>query len=105
MAATRHHLLIEQGSDYVVTIPVSGVSGTLTDWDAAGQIRESVDGTLLHELSCDVGESAVTIEIPAATSSAWTWTRGVYDVKLTAPGGGASRLIKGAVLVDPQVTR
>ncbi|MFI6634264.1 hypothetical protein ACIBI7_35745 [Nonomuraea fuscirosea] len=45
------------------------------------------------------------LHIPGATSAAWTWRVGVYDLELVDVGGRPLRLLQGAVRVTGEVTR
>jgi hypothetical protein len=60
---------------------------------------------VLHTLALTLSGTAVTLRIPAATSAAWTFSLGRYDVELTAPDGTVTRLVEGSVVVRPEITR
>ena len=110
MAVRTYHLIVDQGANYALSIPVLNDNGgptTVTGWTVTGQIRAYPNGsTVLHELELTVGGTTVTLQIPAADSSAWTWRTGRYDVELTSPDGLVkARLIEGLVVVRPEVTR
>lgn len=49
----------------------------------------------------------IDIEIPAATTEAWTWTSGVYDLEMVIPGSpeDVTRAVEGRIRVTPEVTR
>lgn len=106
MPALDYPLEIEQGADYKRTVPVLGLTGDLTGWTVAGQIRgEHVSAPLLHTLDVTCVGSNVVLHVPAATSASWGWRTGRYDVELTDPDGVPVRLLQGPVTVSPEVTR
>lgn len=109
MPSTVFDLIVDQGSDYELTVPVLDGAGqplSLASWAAAGQVRASTSSsTILHTLSLTTVGTTVVLRIPAAASTAWTWRSGRYDVELTGPTGDVIRLLEGLVLVRPQVTR
>ena len=110
----RYHLRISQGATFQLTIPVldeNGNPASLSGMTARGQIRaHAAATTILHEwtmldagLAFDGGN--VVLSVPAATSSAWTFRTGSYDVELIDGDGDITRLIEGHVIVHPEVTR
>ncbi|MEV7011692.1 hypothetical protein [Streptosporangium sp. NPDC051022] len=110
---------IEQGSDFeaeltLFTKPPNPQPMMLTGYRARAQIRPSYGtGTaVLYELTTENGRftidgpaGKIKISIPAEDSSAWMWLEGVYDLELISPTGRPTRLLKGPVTVDPEVTR
>jgi hypothetical protein len=110
MPALEYALLVEQGSDYRRAIPVfdriTKQSQDVTGWTAAGQIRATpTSDSVLCQLDLTPDGTDVMLFIPAAESSTWTWTKARYDIEVTSPSGDKSRIIKGLVIVDPEVTR
>lgn len=111
--ALRFDIVIDQGSDYVLVLPVLTGEGTpqpLTDWSARGQVRRfAVDTTVLHDFAPQLSlvGSEVRISVPASVSSGWAWTStsASYDIELVAPDGAITRLVEGHVIVRPEVTR
>lgn len=105
MAALDYPLEIEQGADYgPLAFPISGV-GSLAGWSVAGQVRmDHPSRGLLHTLDVTCSGTDVVLHVPAAASAAWGWRSGRYDVELTSPTGKVTRVLKGAVRVDPEVT-
>ena len=47
----------------------------------------------------------INIRIEASATEAFAFDAGIYDLKLTAPDGTATRLVEGKVKVNPDVTR
>lgn len=111
----RDDLQIKQGENWPTadspgTWPVLDASNqplALVGYTAKAQIRDPYDGTLLHEWTVAAGTMTlstgqIALTVPAATSAAWTWTFGRWALELTAPNGAVTRLVEGAVLVDPE---
>jgi hypothetical protein len=109
-----YHLVIEQGATSQYAWPVlddEGLSLDLTGYTAKAQVRRSWDSTdVLHEWDSGAGTillqgSSVILVTAPDTSLAWTWSRGVYDLLITATDGTVSRVSSGTIAVSPGVTR
>lgn len=110
MAARSFLMVIDQGADYRLTIPVLDSEdnpSSVVGWTAQGQIRHSTsDDVVLHEFDLEVETTSVALRIPADSSSTWTFRNARYDIEIVSPDGGTtSRLLDGQVLVRPEVTR
>jgi hypothetical protein len=87
-----------------VVIPVTGYTALL-------EIRDKPGGVLLHKLTSDVdggltlGGAAGTIrvQIPSATTKAWTWEDGLYELWLIHSTGAKIPLLEGPVTAQPAV--
>jgi hypothetical protein len=108
MPALCYDLIIDQGTDYTRSIPVLGLADgdTLAGWMVAGQIRAGyASPTVLHTLDLTVSGTDIVLHIPAATSADWTWRRGRWDIEVIDPIGTVTRLVEGAVVIRPEITR
>ena len=120
MAATKHPLKIEQGTDFSdLTYWKTGTSladatpVNLTGWTARMQIRSRIDSpTVLKELTTVNGGivlggalGSIEIKMTNAETAALTWVSAVYDLELVAPGNVVRRHFYGSVSVSPEVTR
>ena len=110
----RYDLRINQGETFQLAIPVldeNGDPASLSGMTARGQIRaHATAAAVLHEWTVLNGGIAfdgnnVVLTVPAASSAAWTFRTGTYDVELVAVDGDVIRLIEGHVLVHPEITR
>lgn len=108
-----HNIEIKQGATFSQVFQYTDSSGTpidLTGWTVRGEIRSARDNAsqLLETLSMTISNPAageITLNIPAARSSGYTWRRGFYDIELVAPDGATViRLLEGVVRVQPEVT-
>jgi hypothetical protein len=115
---TRVNMYIPQGTTYGHKFLYRNESDdsviVLMGYSARLQIREKVTSTAtLYEATSGDGEDItiteedgeVYLEIPSATTAAWTWTKGVYDLEIISPMGKVSRIAEGNVKVSPEVTR
>lgn len=107
-------VVIEQGTTSQYAWPVTDDDDnplSLVGYTAVAQVRRSVDSsTVLHTWSTAsstilLQSSRVILVTPPATSLAWTWTKGVYDILITAPDGTISRVGEGVIEVSRSVTR
>ena len=113
MAAVEYDIEIAQGSDWAWRWPVDDGTDPLdiTAWTVRGQVRSRHSSPdVLHEWSTTLGNArgevgSFSLSVSAATSSAWTWKKGVYDIELVSPEGTVYRALQGAIAVDPEVTR
>lgn len=114
MTATKADLTIEQGVLWVKAWqPLLNGSPLTGAWTVQAMVRASVeDATVLHEWSTALGNAAFTsgvvyLTVLPATSTAWAWREGVYDVEVTHPTDPTTkyRVAQGRVRVDPETTR
>lgn len=115
MAALHYDITLEQGADYQLALPVlddTGAPVTVTGWTARVQVRRRAsDSSVLAEFTTaadgglTVAGTEVLLTVPAATSSAWVWTAGQYQLELVDPDGVVTRLAEGRFTVSPETTR
>lgn len=88
----------------------------LTGCTARMQIRKRVNDTeILETLTTENGkltiynaaEGRIRIDIPAATSTAYAFTSGVYDLEIVYPSPSTTvyRILQGCFAAIPEVTR
>jgi hypothetical protein len=116
MAAATYDFEIEQGATLLKPIVWKDSNGTpvnLSGYTARMQIRRSVAAedvllelsTANNRINIDALNGTVTLIFDSATTAAFTWTSGVYDLELTSSGGVVTRLIQGKITVSKEVTR
>jgi hypothetical protein len=83
----------------------------LTGYTARMMIKDKVGGTQLYllditstHIALDLVDLTISLNIPATDSALFAWSKGVYDLKMTSPGGTVTTLLSGAVSVVPTVT-
>jgi len=108
MPTSTVNLEIEQGTTWAhgwaVTYTGAPVDST---WSARGQVRDrAASPTVLHTFAASVdADGNVVIAVEPATSSAWSWRSGVYDVEIQSADGVVLRVASGHVSVSAEVTR
>jgi hypothetical protein len=112
MAAAKHNIRIDQGSDWAVSMVVSeaGVVKDLTGYLARAQMRPTKkSATISATFVCDIPTplaGAVSMSLPNAVSSAMTAAVYHYDLEIyTAGDADVIRLLKGTSTIDGEVTR
>jgi hypothetical protein len=113
MSAGIWNVTVEQGTTFDPVLTWKDSYGHLVNvsgFTIEMQIRDSATSpTLLADLTpyITVGgqDGAFTFNVPASITATWSWTKGVYDIKVTAPGGDTKRLLEGKITVDPAVSR
>lgn len=117
MAATpKVNLIINQGATFRYKFIWKDAKKRLIDvtgFTARMQIRPTIDSlTVLATLDTEssgisLGATAGTVSLylSSATTTAYTWTSGVYDLELISSSGEIFRLVGGTITVSPEVTR
>lgn len=111
-----YDLRINKGETLELPITYKDETGqpiNLTNYTARLQVRERHESTsVLLELTTENGgitidgpAGTLTLHLAAAASAALTWERGVYDLEIVSPSGVVTRLLEGAALTRPEVTR
>jgi hypothetical protein len=109
MAAAKHNLIIDQGSDFNMrlTFRQNGVNMDLTGYNIRAQIRQSKTApaitTSFTGLVVDALNGIFMISLPATTSSAINPGNYFYDVEVY--GASVTRVLEGKVTITPEVTR
>lgn len=83
----------------------------LTGYTARMTIRDRVGGTVLstltsatNEILIDTAAFTITLTLSPATTAAFTWTKGVYDLELVSSTGRVTRILSGTVTLSKEVT-
>lgn len=111
-------LHLYQGATVDRTLTWENEAGTpydITGWTAKMEIREREGGTVYATLTTTDGTivlggvaGTIRLLVDAATTAAWTWKSGVYDLLLTNPSptpDQTTRLIGGPAILHPGVTQ
>lgn len=116
MSAAKLNLLIEQGADFSQRFiwkdsdqnPID-----LTGYTARMQIREKIESdTVLLELTTENGRitlnqepGTIDLKINSLDSESLPEGKSAYDLELVSSTNFVTRLLKGGVDIDPEVTR
>lgn len=106
---------IDQGATYTLVATWKDSAGSpvdLTGYTARMQMREAhnADSALLSLTDGDgititAAEGKLEISIAAADTAGLPPGRHVYDLEVESAGGEVTRLVEGAAVVRPEVTR
>ncbi|WP_120967060.1 hypothetical protein [Comamonas sp. lk] len=120
MPAHKVKLQINQGATFVdrVIWRTGATKATLAPVDLTGcraraQVRSDIDSPdVLLEMTTENGRivlggpsGEIHITIDAATTAAFQWESGVYDLEIIFPNGQVTRFLEGGVTVSKGVTR
>lgn len=116
MPADTQDLFIEQGATFSFSVQWLQSDGVtpknLTGYTARMDVRTAQKAPALVALTSPSGgivitpaTGVITVTITAAQSDAWTVAKALYDLEVVAPDGTVTRLLKGAVTVDPNITQ
>lgn len=108
--AIKSNIVIDQGSDFEVTINVKDANNNLTiltGYTGAAQMRKHYTSLTSYAFGVNVTANTgeVTLSMPANTSNYISPGRYVYDCELTSSSNTKTRIVEGIVTVTPQVTR
>lgn len=109
--ATKSLIIIEQGTDFSITLNVTNTDGTvfdLSNFTAASSLRKHWSSSKSYNLSAQVidgpsGELLLTAN--NSTTSNIPPGRYMYDVEVTSNTGTVSRVLQGSATVTPEITR
>ncbi|CAB4122175.1 hypothetical protein UFOVP26_109 [uncultured Caudovirales phage] len=110
------NLTIEQGATFrykFAWVDTKKRAINLTGYTARMQIRATVeDVAILAELTTSNGglvvseiSGIVSLLMSDTQTSAFNWTKGVYDIELISPNSEVYRMVSGSVTVSKEVTR
>jgi predicted methyltransferase len=106
------HLVIDQGSDFTVSIIISDINDdplNLTGYTGRAQMRKSYGSNTYYEFDVTFDADRTTGEITLSMASEDTTDlragRYVYDVEIVSGSGFVTRVLEGIVTVTPEVTR
>ena len=106
--AVRFDITINPGADYAIDFqpieddetPIS-VSG----WSADAQLREFPESMDHIDFTCTSDSTGFHLTLSKDETAKIPYTRGYYDVFITDPDNGRTRLVHGRAIVRPRATR
>lgn len=109
------NLTIEQGTTFrykFAWVDAKKRAINLTGFTARMQIKAAItDSAFLVELTTANSKLAiseptgiVSLYLSDAETTAFTWSKGVYDIELISPTGDVYRMVSGSVTVSKEVT-
>lgn len=108
--AIKSNIVIDQGTDYEVTINVKDANTSaisLTGFVGRAQIRKYYTSSNKYDFNVTVGANTgeVTMSMSAANTANITAGRYVYDCVLISSSNVISRIVEGIVTINPRVSR
>ena len=113
---TNNTITIEQGSTFSLSINYKDSNGAtidLTTYSARMQCRVGRDSastifslTSASEIALSDSDPNLLITIPATVTAAYDAPlRGVYDLEIESDTGVVTKILKGTLLIEAEVTR
>lgn len=110
-----YNMTILQGSDKTISLTIKDSASSIVDltgYTAGMHVRRNVRATETYdELTTENGRISITgaegkidLVFPNVTTSAYDFTKGVYDLELYI-GSTVARILEGTFTVSPEVTR
>lgn len=107
--AIKTNLVIDQGSDFSVTINVTDANNapiSLEYFVGSAQMRKYYTSSKYYPFEVEIGVGTVTLSMNAATTNSIAAGRYVYDCELTSTATNeVSRILEGISTITPGVTR
>jgi hypothetical protein len=108
--AIKGNLVIDQGSDYQVTINVENANNaavSLSGYTANAQMRKHYTSLTAYNFNVEINSvlGMVTLSMSSNTTDVIPAGRYVYDCEITSNTGIRTRLLEGIVTITPQATR
>jgi hypothetical protein len=109
--AVTSNLIMDQGSDFTVTINYNDQDGTakdLTGYTARSQMRKSYYSTSATSFTANISDPTngeITMTLSSNTTANVKAGRYVYDLEVVSNTNVVTRVIEGIVTVMPEVTR
>lgn len=108
--ATKVNYIVDQGTDWSVTVDVTDDDGNLIDltgFSGASKYRKHYASTNAANIAVTINttSSQVTLSLNAANTANVVPGRYRHDCELTSPGGIISRLVEGIIEFTPSMTR
>jgi hypothetical protein len=108
--AIKGNLVIDQGSDYLVTINVESANGAIVNlagYTAEAQMRKHFTSSTSYtfQTSINAALGTITLSMSSNTTNTIPPSRYIYDCEVTSNTGIKTRLLEGIVTITPQVTR
>jgi len=111
MAAGKHHITIEQGSTFSMTMSLDEPAGTnknLTGWSFRGQIKKSAyadaPSANFTMSNIDLPNGIFKATLSAATTAALDVGTEQYDIEMEYTDGTVVRLLQGRATIASGVT-
>jgi hypothetical protein len=107
-------LIIRNNATFKLTVsytdPVTGAVLPLTGWTVQMQFRDAPGGRLLQTFTVGTGftidapNGRVDFKVQPSTIQSWNFRTGVYDIRMTEPGGDKDVWVEGKFEVSMGVT-
>ena len=105
----KHDIHIECDADYKADFQLSEDDEKtiidMTGWTAQAQLREYPEAIEYLPFACTADETGIHITMAHENTAKISYTRGHYDVFITDPDGGRTKLIKGRAYIYPRAVR
>jgi hypothetical protein len=106
--ATKANLVIDQGSDYTVTIYLTSANGAVLDttgYTGRAQMRKSHSSSVYKEFTVVVSGGTAVLSMTNSYTASITAGRYLYDVETVAASGNVKRVQQGTATITPEITR
>lgn len=111
MRAGVYNLVLDEGADVSLNIVWKDDSDSLIDltgYTARMMLKNSIDGDVSVDWSSYISlggvNGTIDINVPASQTIDIGFLDGKYDLELESTGGNVYKILRGKVLIHPEVT-
>lgn len=104
--STRYDLIVDQGSNYEITIPLTdsdGIPWDLTGMVVTGGFQKYFKYGNVHLFDIATSLGSITLSLSANQTNAIDHGKYVYTVNVATNSNNTIRLIEGIVFINPGV--
>tara|TARA_R110001592_G_scaffold52070_13_gene159680 strand:+ start:454 stop:789 length:336 start_codon:yes stop_codon:yes gene_type:complete len=109
--ATKANLVMDKGSDFSVSLIVTGSDGTafnLTGYSGNSKIRKHWSSNVYHTMSCNTTSDPTGGVLTLSANNAITGNiapgRWNYDVEVSNASNEVTRVLQGTLTVTPEIS-
>lgn len=111
MRAAVYNLVFDEGADLPLNIVWRDDSNTLIDltgYSARMKLKNTIDGDIVIDwsnyLTLGGTNGTIDLNVPASATIDIGFLDGVYDLEVESSNGAVYKVLRGKVLINPEVT-
>jgi len=108
--AIKSNIIIDQGSDYTVTVDLTDANGNtmvLSGYSGRASMRKSFTSSTSKDFTVSINGSAgeVTLSMDSDYTANIAAGRYLYDIEVVSSANVVTRILQGIATISPEITR